>query len=181
MEFGFGFLLNIFRHNQPNFLYALTYLFAFTSICIHFYLHSLKWAFTLLWQGCVICLFFNLDLVEDSGMQNTRLSTLVEGSLQRFVRWLQNPWRRFSVIVISILFGNFLASAISTIAGQLAELDVLAAALVVGLTEVISWVAYRGDRTRRLERPRALFLEILNGLKIGGLYGLFLEAFKLGS
>lgn len=128
-------------------------------------------------------------------MQNTRLSTLVDNALGRFSRSLQNPWRRLSLLLITVLTGNFLASTISTVAGQKAELDVLAAFLLVLLTELISWIVYRVDRSRSLagEQPIArpgtdvrspagsLLLEALNGLKLGLIYGLFLEAFKLGS
>lgn len=118
-------------------------------------------------------------------MQNTRLSTLVDTALGRFSRSLQNPWRRLAFLLIAVLAGNFLASTISTVAGQQAELDVVAAFLLVALTELVSWIVYRGDRPRPAtqERPaaRSLLLDALNGFKLGVVYGLFLEAFKLGS
>lgn len=128
-------------------------------------------------------------------MQNTRLSTLVDNALGEFSRSLQNPWRRLAFLLIAVLTGNFLASTISTVAGQQAELDVVAAFLLVALTELISWIVYRGDRPRPAtqERPaarpdtdarspaRSLLLDALNGFKLGVVYGLFLEAFKLGS
>jgi hypothetical protein len=112
-------------------------------------------------------------------MQNTRLNTLVDGSLQRLTQWLRNPWRRMSVMIISVLFGNFLASAVSTVAGQKAELDILAAVIVVAVTEVISWLTYFNRPRPNVQR--SLFLESLNGLKLGLLYGLFVQAFTLGS
>jgi cation transporter-like permease len=112
-------------------------------------------------------------------MQNTRLNTLVEDSLQRTTQWLRNPWRRLSVLIISLLFGNFLASAVSTIAGQRAEPDILAAAVVVAIAEAISWLTYA---TRSApESSRSWIIEGLNGLKLGLLYGLFVQAFTLGS
>jgi hypothetical protein len=113
-------------------------------------------------------------------MQNTRLNTLVDGSLQRLTQWWRNPWRRLSVVIISILFGNFLASAVSTVAGQKAELDILAAMVVVAVTELISWMSY-ARRPRSPSGQRSLFIETLNGLKLGLLYGLFVQAFTLGS
>jgi Protein of unknown function (DUF565) len=123
-------------------------------------------------------------------MQNTRLTTLVDGSLQRLTQWLRNPWRRSSMLIISLLFGNFLASAVSTIAGQKADLDILAAALIVAVTELISWMTY-GRGWRSPARPpsnrplvtsqRSLLIEALNGLKLGLIYGLFVQAFTLGS
>lgn len=124
-------------------------------------------------------------------MQNTRLNTLVEGSLLRLTQWLRNPWRRISMLIISLLFGNFLASAVSTISGQRAEPDILGAAIVVGVAEVISWITY-ANRSRSLNidqsgtnlsgvPQRSLLVEALNGLKLGLLYGLVVQAFTLGS
>jgi ABC-type thiamin/hydroxymethylpyrimidine transport system permease subunit len=123
-------------------------------------------------------------------MQNTRLNTLVEGSLQRLTQWLRNPWRRISLLIISLLFGNFLASAVSTIAGQRAEPDILGAAIVVGIAEVISWMTYANSSRSLQTSPsvnplkssqRSLLVEALNGLKLGLLYGLAVQAFTLGS
>jgi Protein of unknown function (DUF565) len=114
-------------------------------------------------------------------MQNTRLNTLVESSLQRTTQWLRNPWRRISVLIISLLFGNFLATAVSTIAGQRAEPDILAAAVVVAIAEVISWLTYATRPRSAPESSRSWLIEALNGLKLGLLYGLFVQAFTLGS
>jgi len=114
-------------------------------------------------------------------MQNTRLNRLTDDLISRFTGWLQNPWRRISLVILGLLFGNFLATALATSAGQEAELDVLAAALLVLLTEVISWFVYRRSDRSVKGRARSLFSEILNATKIGLSYGLFLEAFKLGS
>lgn len=115
-------------------------------------------------------------------MQNTRFSTLIEQSLSRFVGFLRNPWRRLSLLIISLLGGNLLATTISTVAGQRADLDVLVALVLVFLAEIISWLVYRSDRRRTpAEAQRALLLEMFNGVKLGFTYGLFVEAFKLGS
>ncbi|MCU0525580.1 MAG: DUF565 domain-containing protein [Elainella sp. Prado103] len=115
-------------------------------------------------------------------MQNTRLSRLVDRSLSRFGTFLRNPWRRLSVLIISLLVGNFFATLTSTVAGQNADLDVVVSMVLVLIAEVISWVVYRSDR-RRLDPfvQRVLLLEMLNGFKLGTMYGLFVEAFKLGS
>lgn len=110
-------------------------------------------------------------------MQNTRLNSLVDVASERFGQWLRNPWRRISLLIISVLFGVFLGTAISTIAGQRANLDISVAAILVVLTESISWVVYRGNR----RIANSLFVQIINALKIGLTYSLFVEAFKLGS
>jgi hypothetical protein len=114
-------------------------------------------------------------------MQNTRLSTLFDRLSGRFVRFLRNPWRRLSVLIISLLGGNFLATTVSTVAGQRATLDVVVALILVLLVELISWMVYASDRAALTDAQRPLLLEILNGTKIGLTYGLFVEAFKLGS
>jgi uncharacterized membrane protein len=122
-------------------------------------------------------------------MQNTRLNTLIDRTGRQFTRWAQNPWRRLSLIIISLLFGNFLASAIATTTGQRTNLDTLTSAILLVITEAISWLVY-SQRTNNLRQdednaielaPRPLWLVILNSLKLGLIYGLFVEAFKLGS
>ncbi len=110
-------------------------------------------------------------------MQNTRLSTIVNTTAGRINQVFRNPWRRTSLLIIGLLLGFFLGSAISTSAGQKADLDIVAAFFLLLVTEAISRLTYGGnDRFRR-----SLFSEVLNALKLGLIYSLFLEAFKLGS
>lgn len=110
-------------------------------------------------------------------MQNTRLNTLFDTTVRGLGGWLQNPWRRLSVLIISLLFGNFLGTAISTISGQQADLDILVAAILVGATELVNRIAYSTTIATR----RSLLVQIANALKVGLVYSLFVEAFKLGS
>ena len=113
-------------------------------------------------------------------MQRTRLATLIETTTTRFGRWVFNPWRRLSLVVIGLLFGNFFAITISSVAGQAAELDVVISAILLIAVEFISWLVYRRP-PKKTDQQNSLFLEIMNALKIGLIYGLFVEAFKLGS
>lgn len=110
-------------------------------------------------------------------MQNTRLNNLLDTIARRLEQWFLNPWRRLSLLIISFLFGFFLGNVISTTAGQRAELDVLVAAVLVLLTEITSKIFY----SRGFFSKRSLLLESLNFLKVGLMYSLFVEAFKLGS
>lgn len=110
-------------------------------------------------------------------MQNTRLNTLLDASAGQLRRWFFNPWRRLSLLVISLLLGFFLGSAISTIAGQAADWDIIGAGVLVAWLEIVDRIYY----SRIWRSPRGLWLEALNALKIGLTYSLFLEAFKLGS
>jgi hypothetical protein len=110
-------------------------------------------------------------------MQNTRLNNLLDTAARSLNQWFVNPWRRFSLLLISFLFGFFLGSAVSTTAGQKAELDIFAAAFLVLLTEITSRLFY----SRNFFARQSLWVEALNYLKVGFIYSLFLEAFKLGS
>ena len=111
-------------------------------------------------------------------MQNTRLNNLLDVVGTRLGSWLSNPWRRLSLMVISLLFGVFLGTAIPTTSGQAADWDIIGAGLLVGFTEFISWIFYRVARNGEV---RSLLTYMLNALKIGLTYSLFIEAFKLGS
>ncbi|MBD2533535.1 DUF565 domain-containing protein [Nostoc flagelliforme FACHB-838] len=110
-------------------------------------------------------------------MQNTRLNNLFDAIATRLGQWFLNPWRRLSLVIISFLFGFFLANVASTTAGQRSELDVVVAAFLVMLTEITSRIFYH----RSFMERRSLLVDSLNLLKVGFIYGLFLEAFKLGS
>ncbi|WP_375474343.1 DUF565 domain-containing protein [uncultured Nostoc sp.] len=110
-------------------------------------------------------------------MQNTRLNNLFDAIAKRFGQWFLNPWRRLSLLIISFLFGFFLGNAVSTTAGQEGVLDIVVAAFLVLLTEITSRIFY----SRRFLDRRSLLVDSLNLLKVGFIYSLFLEAFKLGS
>ena len=110
-------------------------------------------------------------------MQNTRLNNLFDAIATRLGQWFLNPWRRLSLLIISFLFGFFLGNAVSTTAGQEGVLDIVVAAFLVLLTEITSRIFY----SRSFLEKRSLLVDLLNFLKIGFIYSLFLEAFKLGS
>lgn len=117
-------------------------------------------------------------------MQNTRLSSIVNVSVVRLSQWSRNPWRRTSLILISLLFGFFLASVISTVSGAKSDQDIVVAAIMLFIVELTSRYVYSAKRVNLADgslAPRLLTTEILNSIKLGLVYGLFLEAFKLGS
>lgn len=110
-------------------------------------------------------------------MQNTRLNSLVGVVTDRAGQLFRNPWRRASLLLISLLFGFFLGNAVSTTAGQQAELDIVTASFLVVLFEITSRVIYSGNERLR----RSLLADTVNALRIGMTYSLFLDALKLGS
>ncbi|MDB9445516.1 DUF565 domain-containing protein [Anabaena sp. CS-542/02] len=110
-------------------------------------------------------------------MQNTRLTNLFDTVAGRLGQWFLNPWRRLSLLLINFFFGFFLGTAISTIAGQRGALDIVIAGILVVLTEVTSRIFY----SRRFLAKPSLLVESLNVLKVGFIYSMFVESFKLGS
>jgi FtsH-binding integral membrane protein len=112
-------------------------------------------------------------------MQNTRLSNLLGFISINFRNWLANPWRRTSLGIIGLLSGYFLGSAVPLIAGQAALSDIFVAAIALAITELISFIAYR--RPGEYTRLGSWTLDLFNTLKIGFIYSMFVESFKLGS
>ena len=106
-------------------------------------------------------------------LQSTRLQTNVGAALQRLDRWARNPWRRLSLLVLAGLIGFLIGSAITSVAGVLGQMDPVAALVVVLGTELTI-------RRRRSSEPSLkLPQQLLDLGRIGFLYGLFLEGFKL--
>ena len=115
-------------------------------------------------------------------MQRTRLNSLVTVTGDRLELLFSNPWRRISLSIISILLGFFMGSAIISTAGQDAVWDIPAAAVLFTFTELISMFVYRRRPPKGTPpQRRSLYIDTLNLFKIGLIYSLFLEAFKLGS
>ncbi len=106
-------------------------------------------------------------------LQSTRLQTNVGAALQRLDRWASNPWRRLSLLALAGLIGFLIGSAITSVAGVLGQMDPVAALVVVLGTELTI-------RRRRSSEPSLkLPQQLLDLGRIGFLYGLFLEGFKL--
>ena len=106
-------------------------------------------------------------------LQSTRLQTNVGAALQRLDRWARNPWRRFSLLALAGLIGFLIGSAITSVSGVLGQMDPVAALVVVLGTELTI-------RRRRSPEPSLkLPQQLLDLGRIGFLYGLFLEGFKL--
>jgi Protein of unknown function (DUF565) len=111
-------------------------------------------------------------------MQDTqinRFNRFTHSIAIRTLQWLQNPWRRSFFMLIGLLGGFYLGNSISALSGQTAKLDVSIAAFMIVVTEGISRLVY-GSKSK----TPALTGDIINALKIGVTYSLFLDALKLG-
>ena len=120
-------------------------------------------------------------------MQRTRLNILFDESVGKFGRFFRNPWRRFALILISLLLGNFAGTVIPTTAGQEAAWDPIVGAGILLMIELVNRIYYgrpklsNSNSQQDIEQGNQLFFDLLNVFKIGLIYGLIVEALELGS
>lgn len=112
-------------------------------------------------------------------MQNTRLNSLLSNLFSQAKQFFLNPWRKITLLLISLLIGIFLGVTIVTSAGQAGRLDIVVAAIILLFTEIISWLVYR--RSSPNNNQESGFIDVLNTFKIGLTYSLYIQAFVLGS
>jgi hypothetical protein len=107
-------------------------------------------------------------------LQATRLQRSLGEIPLRLEEWAANPWRRRSLQVIVLLVGFGIGTSIGAVAGAISVMDPLAALVVVALLEAA--VRLRPTLCRQ---GRPLLLQLLDMARVGVLYGLLLEGFKL--
>ncbi len=108
-------------------------------------------------------------------VQQTRFQRQVAEMGPALERWAANPWRRLSLLLIVLLISFSIGGAVGSITGALAKLDPLAALVCVVLMELA--VRARGPLLRR--EGDGLGLQLLDMTRMGLLYGLLLDGFKL--
>ncbi|MBM5816884.1 MAG: DUF565 domain-containing protein [Cyanobacteria bacterium K_Offshore_surface_m2_239] len=107
--------------------------------------------------------------------QNTRFQTRIAEAGARLSEWSLNPWRKLSLLVLTFLLSFLIGVGLGSISGALDLMDLVAAVLCVLVLELS--VRARGV-LRRAEGDR-LPLHLLDMARMGLLYGLLLEGFKL--
>ena len=108
-------------------------------------------------------------------MQQTRFQRLILGSGARLQEWSINPWRRLSLQLIVLLLSFTIAGALGSISGTVAALDPLSALICVLVIEI----AGRARAPLLRQKTQALGASLLDMARIGLLYGLLLDGFKL--
>lgn len=108
-------------------------------------------------------------------LQQTRFQRRVADAGAALESWAINPWRRVSLLLIVLLLGTVVGGGLGSISGALAYFDPLSALVCVLLLELA--VRLR-SRLLRGPSPR-LGLQLLDMARIGILYGLLLDGFKL--
>ena len=108
-------------------------------------------------------------------MQNTRFSDINNKISELFFGFLESSWRSKSVNLISILLGYFLFANFITKFISEGQNELIMVPIIILFLEAIIRI--------RPKRKSQLFLvwSISDKLRIGAIYALILEAFKLGS
>nr|YP_009295819.1 hypothetical protein Schim_073 [Schimmelmannia schousboei]AOM64754.1 hypothetical protein Schim_073 [Schimmelmannia schousboei] len=80
-----------------------------------------------------------------------------------------------SLHLISLFLGFFISTVLSTMLAQTGEWGIIVGSIIVTSNEILSKIIYSKKASR------SIIIDIINSIKIGIIYGLFVDAFKLGS
>ena len=107
--------------------------------------------------------------------QNTNFQLKIVENIQTLSIWANNPWRRYSIALITLLIGYFFGSSIGMVSAVVELMDPIAALLSVVFIEIL--IALR--RNFRFERKKKFLVLLLDSLRLGLFYGFFTESLKL--
>ena len=107
--------------------------------------------------------------------QKTKFQLKIVENIQTLSIWADNPWRKYSISLITLLIGYFLGSSLGMISAVVELMDPVAAFLSVVFIEIL--IVLR--RNFRYERKKKFLLLLLDSLRLGLFYGFFTESLKL--
>ena len=107
--------------------------------------------------------------------QKTKFQLKVIENIQSLSAWANNPWRRYSLSLITLLIGYFLGSSLGMVSAVVELMDPIAAFLAVVFIEILI-ILRRNFRSARKKRFLVL---LLDSLRLGLFYGFFTESLKL--
>ena len=107
--------------------------------------------------------------------QKTNFQLKVVENIQTLSIWANNPWRRYSISLITLLFGYFLGSSLGMVSAVVELMDPIAALLSVFFIEIL--IVLR--RNFRFEKKKKFLVLLLDSLRLGLFYGFFTESLKL--
>jgi len=107
--------------------------------------------------------------------QKTKFQIKIVENIQTLSIWANNPWRRYSISLITLLIGYFIGSSLGMVSAVVELMDPIAAFLSVIFIEIL--IVLR--RNFRLEREKKFLVLLLDSLRLGLFYGFFTESLKL--
>ena len=107
--------------------------------------------------------------------QKTKFQIKIVENIQTLSNWAKNPWRRYSISLITLLIGYFIGSSLGMVSAVVELMDPLGAFLSVVFIEIL--IVLR--RNFRSERKKKFLVLFLDSLRLGLFYGFFTESLKL--
>lgn len=107
--------------------------------------------------------------------QNTRFQTTIAEAGSRLRDWSLNPWRKLSLLLLTFLLSFLIGVGLGSITGALDLMDLVAALICVIVLEL----SVRVRAVLRQGQGGRLPLHLVDMARMGLLYGLLLEGFKL--
>ena len=107
--------------------------------------------------------------------QKTNFQLKIIENIQTLSLWANNPWRRYSISLITLLIGYFLGSSLGMVSAVVELMDPVAAFLSVVFIEIL--IVLR--RNFKSERKKKFLVLFLDSLRLGLFYGFFTESLKL--
>ena len=107
--------------------------------------------------------------------QKTNFQLRVVENIQTLSLWAKNPWRRYSISIITLLIGYFFGSSLGMVSAVVELMDPVAAFLSVVFIETL--IVLR--RNLRFEKNNRFLVILLDSLRLGLFYGFFTESLKL--
>ena len=107
--------------------------------------------------------------------QRTSFQLNIVENIQTISIWAKNPWRRYSVSLITLLIGYFLGSSLGMVSAVVELMDPIAAFISLMLIEIL--IVLR--RNFRFEIKKKFLVLLLDSLRLGLFYGFFTEGLKL--
>ena len=107
--------------------------------------------------------------------QKTNFQLKIVENIQTLSIWANNPWRRYSFSLITLLIGYFIGSSLGMVSAVVELMDPVAAFLSVVFIEIL--IVLR--RNIRSESKMKFLVLFLDSLRLGLFYGFFTESLKL--
>lgn len=108
--------------------------------------------------------------------QSTRFNKVQEALTEQLLGWISSSWYKKSLSLLSLLAGYYLAANLTSIYLNFTKLQSIGALGLLLLVELQVRLRTRFNTTKN-----SIFWLVSDNLRVGGVYAVVLEAFKLGS
>ena len=107
--------------------------------------------------------------------QKTNFQLKIIENVHTLSIWANNPWRRYSISLITLLGGYFLGSSLGMVSAVAELMDPVAALLSVLAIEIL----IKLRRNYRNDNKKKFLVLLIDSLRLGLFYGFFTESLKL--